>query len=77
MPTPAGPDANRFRCNECGRWLNTERELAEHQTECELAKSATETGRQNLEQESQTPRAKNDHDSTQNPFQHGTGEATR
>jgi hypothetical protein len=77
MPTPAGPETNRFRCDACGRWLNTESELAQHQTECELAKRATESGRQDLKQESQSSHSRNDHDSTEHPFQHGTGEAHR
>lgn len=37
----AGPDTNRFRCESCGRFFNTEQELAEHQPECQLAKAAT------------------------------------
>lgn len=54
MPTPAGPDTNRFRCNACGRWFNEQHELAAHEVECRNAKVATEAGRQDLEHEDAT-----------------------
>lgn len=37
----AGPNTNRFRCETCGRYFNTQEELAAHETECRLAKQAT------------------------------------
>ncbi len=37
----AGPGTNQFRCESCGRYLNTQEELSEHETECRLAKAAT------------------------------------
>ena len=41
----ASPGTNQFRCETCGRWFNTQSELAEHETECRAAKAATATGR--------------------------------
>ena len=38
MPTPAGPDTNRFRCNACGRYFNDSEELRAHEVECRVAK---------------------------------------
>ena len=72
MPTPAGPGTNEFRCNACGRWFNTQAELSSHEVECRNSKMTTETGRRDLENEDRTPHQKNDHDSTEHPFQHGT-----
>ena len=72
MPTPAGPDTNEFRCNACGRWFNSQAELGAHEVECRNAKRTTEFGRRDLENEDSTPRPKNDQDSTEHPFQHGT-----
>jgi hypothetical protein len=72
MPTPAGPGTNEFRCNACGRWFNTQAELSTHEVECRNAKMTTEAGRQDLEQEDRTSHQKNDYDSTEHPFQHGT-----
>ena len=37
----AGPNTNRFRCETCGRYFNTQGELSTHETECRLAKQAT------------------------------------
>lgn len=37
----AGPGTNQVRCETCGRWFNTQDELAEHEPECRLAKAAT------------------------------------
>ncbi|HZQ53426.1 MAG TPA: hypothetical protein VFB14_14575 [Bryobacteraceae bacterium] len=37
----AGPNTNRFRCETCGRFFNTQEELSEHENECRLAKHAT------------------------------------
>lgn len=75
MPVPAGPNTNEFRCNACGRWFNAQAELSAHEVECRVAKQATETGRRDLEQQDHTPHAKNDHDSTEHPFQHGTDQS--
>jgi hypothetical protein len=72
MPTPAGPETNQFRCNACGRWFNTQAEVSEHEVECRRAKMSTETGRRELEHEDHTEHQRNDHDSTEQPFQHGT-----
>jgi hypothetical protein len=72
MPTPAGPGTNEFRCNACGRWFNTQAELSGHEVECRNSKMTTEAGRRELEQEDRTTHQKNDHDSTEHPFQHGT-----
>jgi hypothetical protein len=74
MPTPAAPDTNNFRCNACGRYFNTQGELGVHEVECRRAKTATEEGRRELEREDSKPHQKNDHDSTEHPFQHGTKE---
>ena len=41
----ASPGTNQFRCESCGRWFNTQSELAEHETECRAAKTATAAGR--------------------------------
>ena len=38
----AGPGTNQFRCESCGRGFNDQRELREHETECQLAKAATQ-----------------------------------
>jgi hypothetical protein len=72
MPTPASPDTNNFRCNACGRYFNTQNELSSHEAECRPAKMATESGRRDLEESDRNPRPKNDHDSVEHPFQHGT-----
>ena len=72
MPTPAGSETNHFRCNACGRYFNTAAELGTHETECRRAKMATEEGRRELEREDSTPHQRNDHDSTEHPFQHGS-----
>lgn len=72
MPTPAGPETNQFRCNACGRWFNTREELSSHEVECRLARVSTEEGRRELDREDHTEHARNDHDSTEHPFQHGT-----
>ena len=72
MPSPAGPDTNQFRCSACGRWFNTQGELSVHEVECRAAKATTDQGRKDMEQEDNTPHARNDHDSTEHPFQHGT-----
>ena len=72
MPSPAGPNTNEFRCNACGRYFNTQGELSTHEVECRRAKTSTEFGTRDLEQEDAKPHPKNDHDSTEQPFQHGT-----
>jgi hypothetical protein len=72
MPTPAGPDTNRFRCNACGRYFNEAEELRSHEVECRVAKVATEEGRRELEREDSHPHQPNDHESTWDQFQHGT-----
>jgi len=41
----AGPGTNRFRCETCGRYFNTDQELSKHEPECRLAKAATAAGR--------------------------------
>ncbi len=41
----AGPGTNQFRCETCGRWLNTRGELSQHEVECRAAKAATAAGR--------------------------------
>ena len=74
MPSPAGPDTNNYRCNACGRYFNTQADLSGHEVECRLAKATTEEGRRELDQQDHTPHPKNDHDSTEHPFQHGTKE---
>lgn len=72
MPSPAGPDTNKFRCNACGRYFNTQTELSAHEVECRLAKVTTEEGRRELNEQDQTSHQRNDRDSTEHPFQHGT-----
>jgi hypothetical protein len=37
----AGPGTNRYLCESCGRWFNTQVVLGEHTPECQLAKAAT------------------------------------
>lgn len=61
MPTPAGPDTNRYRCNACGRYLNTYEELRSHEVECRPAKLSTEEGRRELEREDSHDHQQNDH----------------
>lgn len=39
MPTEAGPETNRYRCEACGRHFNTAEELREHAKECTAAKA--------------------------------------
>jgi hypothetical protein len=56
----AGPDTNQFRCSACGRFFNSRGELSAHEGECRLAKAATPSGRQSLDQEDSSPHAKND-----------------
>src|SRR3954452_16094037 len=56
----AGPDTNQFRCSACGRFFNSQGELSAHEGECRLAKAATPSGRQSLEQEDSSPHPKND-----------------
>ena len=46
MPTNAPPDANRFRCESCGRHFNTEEELRTHAAECSAAKATGSGSRQ-------------------------------
>lgn len=75
MPTPAGPETNNFRCDACGRWFNTGEQLSNHQAECVVARQTTDAGRRNLESQREETHSKNDHDSTEYPFQHGTQEA--
>jgi len=42
----AGPGTNQFRCESCGRYFNTQSEFSAHQAECQLAKEATPSGRE-------------------------------
>jgi len=56
----ADPETNQFRCNACGRFFNSNSELSAHETECRLAKAATASGRQSLEQEDSEPHPRND-----------------
>jgi hypothetical protein len=72
MPTPAGPDTNRFRCNACGRYFNDSEVLRAHEVECRVAKASTEEGRRELKREDSHPHQPNDHESTWDQFQHGT-----
>jgi hypothetical protein len=72
MPTEAGPDTNRFRCNACGRYFNTQGELSAHEVECRMAKVSTSAGRRDLEKEDSEPHMRNDAESKEHPFQHGT-----
>ena len=72
MPSPAGPETNNFRCNACGRYFNTQGELSAHETECRRAKMSTPAGESNLANEDSEPHEKNDHESTREPFLHGT-----
>lgn len=44
MPTEAGPETNRYRCEACGRHFNTENELREHTKECAAAKATGSGG---------------------------------
>jgi len=62
MPTPASDTLNEYRCNACGRYLNTEAELKTHETQCRVAKQATPQGESNLADEDARPPAKNDSD---------------
>lgn len=68
----AGPETNQFRCNACGRYFNSGSDLAAHETECRLAKVSTQEGREELAREDATPHARNDADSKEHPFEHGT-----
>ncbi len=40
----ASPGTNRYHCETCGRYFNTEEELSAHETECRLAKAAAQGG---------------------------------
>ncbi len=40
MPTPQGPGTNRYHCDACGRYFNTEGELRAHQRECVAAQQS-------------------------------------
>ena len=71
MPTPASPGTNQFRCNACGRYFNTEQELASHEPECRLAKQATPEGSAELAREDSKPHLPNDQESKEHPFLHG------
>jgi hypothetical protein len=62
MPTPAAETLNEYRCNACGRYLNTQAELNAHGPQCRIAKQATAEGAQNLAEEDSRPHAKNDSD---------------
>src|SRR3954463_157583 len=68
----AGPNTNQFRCNSCGRYFNTQDELSQHETECRIAKVATQAGREDLKDEDSRPHQPNDAESKEHPFQHGT-----
>jgi hypothetical protein len=68
----AGPNTNQFRCNSCGRYFNSQRELSEHEPECRTAKVATAVGREELKEEDSRPHQPNDAESKEHPFQHGT-----
>ena len=56
----ASADTNQFRCSACGRFFNSPSELSAHEGECRLAKAATPSGRQSLQQEDSSPHPKND-----------------
>jgi tRNA(Ile2) C34 agmatinyltransferase TiaS len=71
MPTPASPGTNQFRCNACGRYFNTNEELAAHEPECRLAKQATPEGARELAEQDSVPHQPNDQESKEHPFQHG------
>lgn len=62
MPTPASETLNEYRCNSCGRYLNTEAELRAHETQCRVAKQSTPEGEKSLAEEDARPHAKNDSD---------------
>src|SRR5947209_18771331 len=68
----AAPGTNEFRCSGCGRYFNTAVELSGHETECRLAKAATASGRDSLRHEDSTPHQRNDAESKEQPFKHGT-----
>jgi hypothetical protein len=72
LPSPAGPGTNEFRCNACGRYFNTQEELASHEVECRTAKQATQAGAGSLAAEDSRPHAPNDAESKEQPFKHGT-----
>jgi hypothetical protein len=38
----AGSNTNQFRCETCGRYFNTQQDLSDHETECRVAKAATQ-----------------------------------
>jgi len=44
----ASPGTNQFHCETCGRYFNTETELAAHETECRIAKAATPAGQRSM-----------------------------
>lgn len=71
MPTPADAGTNQFRCNACGRYLNTAAELASHEPECRSAKQATREGRLELAEQDAREHAPNDQESKEHPFRHG------
>lgn len=58
----ANPQTNQFRCSACGRFFNSQGELAAHEGECRLAKAATASGRESLEREDSTAHPQNDKD---------------
>jgi hypothetical protein len=60
MPTEADPRTNQFRCNACGRFFNTADDLAQHEAECRAAKTSTEQGRQELDDQDERTHPRND-----------------
>jgi hypothetical protein len=40
MPTEQSPGTNKFRCDACGRFFNTEAELRTHQQDCVAAQQS-------------------------------------
>jgi hypothetical protein len=56
----AGPGTNEFRCSACGRFFNSQNELAAHQAQCQLAKAATASGRDSLSQDQSSEHPRND-----------------
>ena len=51
MPTKEGPDTNRFRCEACGRYLNTREELESHRRDCVAAQQTGATHKVKAEED--------------------------
>jgi hypothetical protein len=54
MPTAENPSSNQFRCESCGRHLDSSEDLKAHAMECAAAKAtgsgSTETNKGRLEE---------------------------